>query len=425
LASKKTVHTDGATQTDTGVPELLAAIAFMSDLTPTGNTHRTWRAALLAHRIASIVAPDIAHSVFHAGLLQDVGAIGSDKHISEFLNIQDQIESDYVRSHTERGASLIGRLPDMTTVAQFVRFHHEWWNGRGYPGLRAQRDIPLGAQILRIADEAVSRGCFSTCFDLAERLKSLAPLTGRVWSQSLWETFVRSTSDAGFYNALVDPGRVAELLSAELDENPLPQDLCSDTGVELIMHVFSALTDAVSSSKEGHSLRTARFAEAVAAQMGLSEAEVRTAYRTGLIHDCGWVAVPRSVAKRPGKYSDHEFDLARGHAAATGKIFGCLPDRKGMVELGRIAASHHEWLDGSGYPRRLTAKDLHILTRVLSVADAFDSMVSIANYRLITVKCALMRLEESAGTQFDPEVVNALGALAQKGDLPESLPAAA
>lgn len=425
MPSKTESRTQNAPEIEIRVPELLAAIAFMADLMPSGNTQRTWRVALLAHRISSILAPDVARSVFHAGLLQDVGAIGADKHVSEFVTIQDQVESEYMRSHPERGAALIGRLPEMTTVAQFVRFHHEWWNGRGYPALRAEKDIPLGAQILRIADEAVSRGCFSTCYDLADRLKSLAVLTGIVWSQSIWETFVRSTTDAAFYNALVDPGRVTELMSVALNENPLPAELCSDTGVELILHIFSALTDAVSSSKEGHSLRTARFAGAIAEQMGLSEADVRTTYRAGLVHDCGWVAVPRTVAKRPGKYSDHEMELARGHAAATAKVLSCLPDRTGLAELGRIASSHHEWLDGSGYPRRLTAKDLHQITRILSVADAFDSMVSIANYRMISVKCALMRLQESAGTQFDPEVVNALGARVEKGGFPEGLAAAA
>lgn len=422
---KQQSEPNGAAQFHVDTPELIAAISFMTDLTPAGSTYHTWRVSLVAHRLASIIAPDIARAVFHAGLMQNIGAVGADKHVTEYVSVLDQAENEYIRSHPERGAALIGMLPDMTVVAQFVRFHHEWWNGRGYPRLRAGKDIPLGAQILRIADEAVARGCFSTYFDLGERLRSLAQLTGKAWSESLWATFVRSTSDAEFYNALIDPGRVAELVADGLNEVPLPADLCTETSVERILHVFSALTDAAIPEKEGHTIRTARFAKAIAEQMKLSEEDVRTVYRAGLVHDCGWVSVPPTVAKRPGKYSEQEMELARGHATATERILGCLPDRPGMAELGKIASRHHEWLDGSGYPRGLTANELHQFTRILSVADAFDAMVSISNYRVISVKCALMRLSENAGTQFDTDAVAALSAVIECGQLPADMKLAA
>lgn len=425
MARKQQVESQESAQITVDASGLLAAVSFMTDLTPSGSSYHTWRVALVAHRLASIAAPEIQRAVFHAGLLQDIGALGADKHITEYVSILDQMECKHIRSHPERGATLIGMLPDMTVVAQCVRFHHEWWNGRGYPGLRAGKDIPLGAQVLRIADEAVTRGCFSAYFDLAERLRSLAAHTGRIWSETLWETFVRSTSDAAFYNALVAPTRVMELVSSTLNESALPTDMCSDTSVERLFHIISALTDAASPNKGGHSLRTARFARAMAEQMRMSESDVCNAYRAGLVHDCGWVSVPRTVAKRPGKYSEQEIESARGHAAATDRILSCLPDKPGLAELGHIASSHHEWLNGSGYPRRLTSKDLHPITKVLSVADAFDAMVSIANYRMLSVKGALMRLQENVGSQFDADAVKALAVLIDEDQLPADIPLAA
>lgn len=424
MQSERTADKEAATA-NLGAAELLAAISYMSDCALTGCTYHSWRVALVARKLAASLSPEEQFDVFYAGLLHDIGTVGAKKPMDQYPTLQAQLSDVHMRSHPDRGAALLERIPGMEGAARLIKLHHERWDGSGYPDAVSGDDIPMGAQVIRAADEAASAGCFVSGLRLAECLGQLARLTQKAWSRQLWEALVRSAADAGFYRALMSEDDLPAMISRTISELSLGEETLSEKSVERIYHVFAALTDAKDNSKAGHAIRVARTAHAVAAKMKLGEDECLTAYHAGLVHDCGWVAIPGGILPYSGRLSRHELDIVRRHAEFTIKILGCLPDRPAMAELGRLAGGHHEWLDGKGYPNHLSAGKLHTITRILSVADAFDGMVSASSYRILSVKGALSRLKEGVGAQFDAKAVAALAGLVERGELQDDTSLAA
>lgn len=404
--------------------ELLAAVGYLTDVTPGGCYYHAWRVALVAEHLAAAVAPDLRRDVFYAGLLHEAGAVGAQKHATRYGSIRDQVDDVNMRIHAQRGAALLNWLPGMSAAAQYVATHHEWWNGRGYPDGRAGESIPLGGLILSLASTADLAGCFRSASDMKGSVQLLSAMSGHAWPKELWAAFVESTESAEAYQAISVPASIVELVTAKLDELPLPAELDCEEGVERILHLFSALVDLKDPSTTGHSLRTARRAKVLAEYMGFSDEDAHLAYRAGLVHDCGRLGVDTHILNKSGRLSDREMDVVRKHAQMTIQVMSCLPNARGMIALGRMAGHDHERYDGGGYPAKLSGENIPMISRILSVVDAFDSMVSSANYRLLTPKGAVVRIAQGAGTQFDPNVANALVEAVTKGVMDEQVRAA-
>ncbi len=404
--------------------QLLAALGYLVDITPGGCYYHAWRVALVSQRVAAAIAPDIQRDIFYAGLLHDAGAVGASKHISRYILVRDQIEDVHVRTHTQRGAALLNWLPGMSAAAQFVATHHEWWDGRGYPDGRVGNMTPLGGFILGIATTADIVGCFRSISNLRSGLSSIATMTGRVWPKEVWIALVRSMEDADFYKTIINPSLLPETISQKLKELPVPEELNNEEGTERVLHLFAALVDLKDPSTAGHSLRTARSAKALAEHMGYSEEDAHTAYRAGLVHDCGRLGVDTHTLNKAGRLSDKEMSDVRKHAQMTIEALSCLPDAPGMASLGYIAGHDHERYDGTGYPDGLKGEDIPPISRILSVVDAYDSMVASSNYRFLTSKGAVVRILQGAGKQFDPKVAKAMAEMVKDEDVENKIKAA-
>ncbi|MCE5314209.1 MAG: HD domain-containing phosphohydrolase [Armatimonadota bacterium] len=405
--------------------QLLAAVSYMTDLNPEGSCHHSWRVALLGQYLASIIAPDIRNDVFYAGLLQDIGAVGAIKHITAYDTLNLQTIDHHICAHPQRGSAILQWLPGMSEAAGIVRSHHEWWDGRGFPDKLMQDEIPLGSQILHIADAADTAGCFSNRASFAKGLHSLAGLTGCAWSNDLWAAFVGSTKDTAFYSQLLDQKSLSKLIAQTCAELKIPGELDNDEGIERILHLVAALVDLKDPATKGHSIRTARYAQALAKHMNMLAEDVHMAYRAGLVHDCGRLGLPADLVNRTGRISDKELALVRAHAAMTIKTFKCVPDCPEMEALGEIAGHDHERYDGKGYPDGLTGERIPLVSRILSAVDAFDAMISARSDRMLSPKAAVIRLQQNAGTQFDSDVVDAMVDLAGDGGLCQELVMAA
>lgn len=394
---------------DINPAELLAAVAYMTDIVPNGCLYHAWRVALVAEHVASALIPDEAGAVFYAGLIQDVGTVGAYKHITQYSSLQKQMDDPLIRSHPRRGAALLEWLPGMGDAAKLVRSHHEWWDGRGYPDGKVAREIPVGSQILLAVETMDAAGCFQSSASLVDGLRRLAIFTGHAWSKEVWVALVRSLEDSEFYKAVMDPTGIQPMISDMLARRPLPPEMDCMEGLERVFHVFAALVDAKDPATNGHSIRAARLAKGLAQHMGLSDEEVRTAYRAGLVHDCGRLGVPTPVLRRSGRLNEEEMALVRKHAQMTMRVMSCIPNNHRMAQIGEIAGHDHERYDGTGYPDRLTGENIHILSRILTVADAFDAMTSATSYKhLLSPRFAVIRLKQAAGSQFDPKVVDAM-----------------
>lgn len=414
---KKTKQAQNVELTASG---LVAAISYMTDMFPEGCHFHSWRVAMVSERLASVIAPELRRDVFLSGLLHDIGAVGAYKHISEYRTLHDQLENPYIRNHPRYGAALLDWLPGTTLLSAVVRSHHEWWDGRGYPENRVSNDINIGSQIIRLADTADISNCFFSSASLASNSQSMAVLTESAWSSDIWNAFVDSMKDQSFYLSLMDETALTDSVVAKLEETGLPKELDDEAGVERFLHLIAVLVDTKDPSTSGHSLRTARYAKAIAQSMGLSKEDVRLTYRAGLVHDCGRLGVPTLLLARSGRLNDEEMALVRKHAEMTIRAFSCIPNNTGMIEFGSIAGHDHERFDGNGYPDKLTGDNTPLISKILSATDAFDAMTSPSSFRQqLSSRFAVIRLQQGAGSQFDPDIVDAIVSAIRAGKLSE------
>jgi diguanylate cyclase (GGDEF)-like protein len=154
-----------------------------------------------------------------------------------------------------------------------------------------------------------------------------------------------------------------------------------------------------------HIQKVSRLAAQIAMQAGLSEAEIEDIRLAGIVHDVGKIKVPDIVLNKPTLLTAEEYEIVKSHAAWGAKIVEPLK----VIAIERIVRHHHESFDGKGYPDCLRGEQIPLGARIISVADAFDAMVSARAYRKgRTAEEALAELRHCRGTQFDPLVVDAL-----------------
>ncbi len=155
-----------------------------------------------------------------------------------------------------------------------------------------------------------------------------------------------------------------------------------------------------------HARAVSAWSTRIARRLSLSETEVTYCARAGLIHDIGNMNVSLAIFNAPRKLTDEEWDAVRAHTTLGEEMTAV---RKVLRSFSPVVRSHHERLDGRGYPDGLVGSQINLATRIVSVADAFNAMLANRPYRLPKVPAdALQELYDCRGTQFDPIVVEAM-----------------
>jgi len=136
---------------------------------------------------------------------------------------------------------------------------------------------------------------------------------------------------------------------------------------------------------------------------------------SSVLHDIGKVGVADSVLLKPGRLNEEEFEAVKTHTLVGGNVLDAIEKRlegRSFFTLGKqIAYSHHERWDGKGYPRSLSGADIPLSARIVAVADTYDAITTDRVYRkALSHDEAMHRICEARGTQFDPQVVDALTA---------------
>jgi putative nucleotidyltransferase with HDIG domain len=158
---------------------------------------------------------------------------------------------------------------------------------------------------------------------------------------------------------------------------------------------------------EQHTRRVALRAVQVGEALGLSPGHLRALATGGLIHDIGKLAVPDSILKKPGPLDDDEYAVIKRHPDQGAKLLDEIGGFSAAVR--RLVRDHHERLDGKGYPNGLRADQIDLDTRILTVCDVYDALMSPRVYRPAWTHAAAMDLLRSdTGTAFDARCVNAL-----------------
>jgi putative nucleotidyltransferase with HDIG domain len=170
-----------------------------------------------------------------------------------------------------------------------------------------------------------------------------------------------------------------------------------------------ATLDARDQYTAGHSAAVAIYARDIAERMGLPEEKQELVHLCGLVHDIGKIGLPPGLLEKPGALTPDERRQMEEHSAIGERI---LSNVEGYAEIATIVRHHHERWDGAGYPDRLAGEEIPLISRILGVADAYDAMTSHRPYRAALPGAeARRRLRESAGSQFDPDIVDAFYAV--------------
>ncbi|CAN5131647.1 hypothetical protein BH24ACT23_BH24ACT23_10750 [soil metagenome] len=188
-------------------------------------------------------------------------------------------------------------------------------------------------------------------------------------------------------------------------ESDLSDNAAIGTNVEVVAALAQALEERDQYTGE-HSEFVVDLTERVAKELALDDEEIKEIRTAALLHDIGKVGIPDEILHKPGPLDDREWEIMRQHPAIGERIMRSIP---GMGSIARIVRHEHERWDGGGYPDGIAGEQIPVAARIILACDAYHAMVSDRPYRKAMPHHAAMKeLTENAGTQFDPQVVEAL-----------------
>jgi putative two-component system response regulator len=171
------------------------------------------------------------------------------------------------------------------------------------------------------------------------------------------------------------------------------------------LKALTAALETRDSETHGHSERVVTYSLRLGREYGLSSEEMKALEFGSLLHDIGKIGVPDSILRKPAKLTEEEWVRMREHPLHGQQILRGIEFLQGAS---RVVAQHHEKWDGTGYPLGLRKEEIDICARIFSVADAFDAITSDRVYRRgKSYEAASQELDDWAGRQFDPKVVEA------------------
>lgn len=400
--------------------EVLSALSYALDLTegqPIGHTIRT---CLIGMRIAEEIGLSEGErtALYYALLLKDAGCSSNaakmsalfgtdDREVKPYMKFVDwhkkgplalrtllavgrgrslgerfgfftgiartaNVTRDLIQTRCERGADIVRRLGFPEPSAQAVRSLDEHWNGMGYPdGLKGEQ-IPVLSRIANISQtiEAFFRaGGESAAREVVRSRKG-------TWFDPRLVKVVQSwKGDRAWWAKLTGPDAQALVMN---EEPGMEQRVVDDAGLDLIAQAFSEIIDAKSPYTFRHSANVAGFALAMAKQYGMNPVAQRRIHRAGLLHDIGKLGISNSILDKPGRLDDAERTAIELHPVYTSDI---LSHVSAFSDFAWTAAVHHEKLDGSGYPWKLTGDQLDDSARILCVADVCEALTADRPYR--------------------------------------------
>jgi len=165
---------------------------------------------------------------------------------------------------------------------------------------------------------------------------------------------------------------------------------------------MAASIDARDHYTSGHSQRVAYWGREIAKAIGLPQEKVEEVYFGGILHDIGKIGIEDEILNKEGKLTPEEYDKIKQHTVIGYEI---MQQAGWFNELLPAIRSHHERIDGRGYPDGLRGEEIPLVARILAISDAFDAMVADRPYRKgLPIEKALEEIRQGAGSQFDEEL---------------------
>lgn len=328
------------------------------------------------------------------------------------------------RKHCIAGEENLKLIPGYHMLRGYVLYHHESADGSG-PFQKKERETPLGAQLIHIADEIDLKFALGTdCENLAEKLQEIQNYVkaqqGVQFGEKASEVFLDILSKEQLLLTQDDTMK-------HLKESLLPIEISfSDKESNLfeLAELFARIIDYKSPFTKNHSIGIAQKAKQMATALGWTEDTCAKLYFAGALHDIGKLFIDHAVLEKPGRLEAEEYLHIQTHADWTWKLLGKI---HGFEEMKCWASYHHEKLNGKGYPFGKTAQELGAEERLLACLDIYQALTEdrpykagMAHQKAIGILREMVEkgeLDEYFVEQIDKEFGNGEAAEVQKSAL--------
>jgi HD-GYP domain-containing protein (c-di-GMP phosphodiesterase class II) len=237
---------------------------------------------------------------------------------------------------------------------------------------------------------------------------AVIPLVDDPYSASGWWLHAAGAAgvlgvSVGLFVARAGSRTTAEVLAPVLARDPL---VAFELGLSPVVHRFVASLEDKDQITRDHVVRTAETAIRVGERFRMPARDLRNLGLAALLHDVGKLNIPVEVLTKPASLTSEEYELVKRHTIDGEEMLAAEPT---LAEVAPIVRSHHERVDGRGYPDGLSGDDIPLASRIIAVCDAFDAMTHDRQYRpAMSLRVAFAVLREHAGTQWDGAVIDQL-----------------
>ncbi|MCY6485659.1 HD-GYP domain-containing protein [Clostridium aestuarii] len=333
-------------------------------------THHSKRTAYIALKLSNLfnLNDQYRKSLYIASLLHDIGAVNS-------LKIT-HTSATFIKEHCINGANIVKPFPIFDDISDIILYHHENFNGSGPIGLKDSK-IPLASQIIRIADLVEllydeSHPPYAQKNTIIDWINTKA---NTIFSKEIVDAFMKISSVEAFWFDLEN----VTFIDLILDKiSPKINNYLDLKEFETIASVFSNIIDAKSNFTARHSRGISELAYMISKHLKYSEEKCAKMKIAGLLHDIGKLAIPSNILDKNGSLTSEEFSIIKSHVYYTSIILERIED---IPDISAWASNHHEKLNGKGYPRGLSSKDLSEESKILAVCDIYQALIEDRPYR--------------------------------------------
>lgn len=305
---------------------------------------------------------------------------------------------ELLASHYASAGALADRLGMGVGVRDAIHHTFERWDGTGLPRGIGSEAIPITMRVVHVADvtEVHLRGQGpAAAVEMARRR------SGTQFDPQVVAALARTSGE------IFDGLDREDVWPAALNQAPDPDRTLSDPELDALLIAIGDFVDLKSPFRHGHSRMVGTLAEKAGQSRGLPEAQLRALRRAGWVHDLGRLGVPNGIWDRAGRLSSAERERVRLYPYFTQRILGRVP---GLAEVGEIAGSHREHLDGSGFPKGVDGSFLSVPARILAAAARLQSLTEDRLDRVaLTLPDAIRVIERQAAVgELDAQAVDAV-----------------
>lgn len=307
-------------------------------------------------------------NLYIASLLHDIGAANS-------LNNSHK-SNTFIKEHCLLGESITKNLPVFNDISSIILYHHENVDGNG-PMHLEDTEIPIESKIIHLSDliELLYKEDIPA-FKQRSNIISLAEeKANTVFDRNVVDAFLSIASKDIFWFDLENISFMDFILD---NISPKIDTTINLNEFEQIAYMLSKIIDNKSSFTAQHSRGISKLAYSVSKYVGYPEEKCIKMRIAGLLHDIGKLAIPLSILDKNDSLTDDEFSIIKSHVYYTKIILDRIED---IGDISYWASSHHEKLNGKGYPRGLTSSKISEECRIMGVCDIYQALIEDRPYR--------------------------------------------